>query len=202
MVPTGSRLLSSTAYNGADRDATQDENDLSTSIAVANTAKRSTPSVLAAPAGTPPTPSVPAIQSGLARSPPSSAGPATTPRGGPAYTRLGHWMCTLCTSQKYLQHPAPKQPSEPSSWPLRDISKMITHLTRMHAEHNNAERCMELGNALAGNRGPFRYWVQVTKKERASDVDIEACIAELLGGTLPEMLRRLSTAAAAFPRQH
>ncbi|PSR88687.1 hypothetical protein BD289DRAFT_366768 [Coniella lustricola] len=117
------------------------------------------------------------------------------------YQRLGHWNCRLCTSHKYMSHPGPKQPSEPSMWPLRDISKIVTHLTRMHGEHSNPERCMELGAALDSNRGPFRYWVQITKRERGtSDAECDACISELKNGSLPSLLRRLSTAAKAFPK--
>lgn len=129
-----------------------------------------------------------------------SGGPASGPRGS-SYTRLGHWMCTLCTSQKYLKHPSPKQPAEPSSWALRDISKIVTHFTRMHTEHTDAERCQELGNALGYNSGPFKYWVQVTKKTQVTDEQIQEAIAELNEGNLPELLRKLSAAAALFPRR-
>lgn len=121
------------------------------------------------------------------------------PSGDPAYTRLGRWMCTLCTSQKYLKHPAPKQPAEPSSWALRDISKIVTHFTRMHTEHTDPERLQELGNALETNFGQFTYWVRVTKKTAASDKEIQQAVAELHEGRLPNLLRRLSTAAAQFP---
>lgn len=110
-------------------------------------------------------------------------------------------MCTLCTSQKYLQHPAPKQPSEPSNWPLRDVSKIVTHYTRMHSEHNVIERCMELGAALDANRGPFKYWVEVTKKTHFDEGGVDAAIESLLNGRLPDVLRRLSQAANAFPKQ-
>jgi hypothetical protein len=51
--------------------------------------------------------------------------------------RLGYWMCHLCTANK---------------WPLRDVSKMLTHFLDMHTEHDPEERCVELGNALAANR--------------------------------------------------
>lgn len=110
-------------------------------------------------------------------------------------------MCTLCTSQKYLKHPPPKQPSEPSNWPLRDVSKIVTHYTRMHGEHNNIERCMELGAALDANRGPFKYWVEVTKKTHFDEGGVDAAVESLLNGRLPDVLRRLSQAANAFPRQ-
>lgn len=128
------------------------------------------------------------------------AGPDSAPRGS-NYTRLGHWMCTLCTSQKYLQAPPPKQPSEPSNWPLRDISKIVTHFTRMHAEHNNIERCMELGAALDANRGPFKYWIENTKKTKIADGALNAAIDSLNSGFLPDLLRKLSISAKEFPRQ-
>lgn len=166
-------------------------------------------SVLAAP--TPSTPNVPSItastnsaqaQAGstptAARTTPGGTVDETGP-GGSQYQRLGHWMCTLCTSQKYLQHPAPKQPSEPSSWPLRDVSKIVTHYTRMHGEHNRMERCMELGTALQANLGPFRYWIQETKREKIPLEEVREALATLQRGSLPELLRRFSTAARAFP---
>lgn len=166
-------------------------------------------SVLAAP--TPSTPNVPSItantgsaqaQTGstptAARTTPGGTVDETGP-GGSQYQRLGHWMCTLCTSQKYLQHPAPKQPSEPSSWPLRDVSKIVTHYTRMHTEHNRMERCMELGTALQANLGPFRYWIQETKREKIPLEEVREALATLQRGSLPELLRRFSTAARAFP---
>lgn len=123
----------------------------------------------------------------------------TGPKGS-KYQRLGHHMCQLCTSQKYLMQTTPKQPSEPSSWPLRDISKMVTHYTRMHGEHNKMERCMELGRALEDNRGPFRYWLQETKRVKVSLPEVNEAIRELNHGHLPELLRRLSNAARAFPK--
>lgn len=129
--------------------------------------------------------------------------PSPAPSGprGKAYTRLGHWMCTLCTTQKYLKHPSPKQPAEPSSWALRDISKIVTHFMRMHGEHTDAERCQELGNALGYNSGPFKYWVEVTKKTQVTDEQIQQAITDLRDGKLPELLRKLSAAAAQFPRR-
>lgn len=108
-------------------------------------------------------------------------------------------MCTLCTSQKYLKHPPPKQPAEPSSWALRDISKIVTHFTRMHTEHTDVERCQELGNALGTNVGPFTYWIRVTKKTPVSDEEVQQAITEMNEGKLPDLLRRLSAAAAKFP---
>lgn len=111
-------------------------------------------------------------------------------------------MCTLCTSQKYLKHPAPKQPAEPSSWALRDISKIVTHFTRMHTEHTDAERLYELGNALETNFGQFTYWVRVTKKTQTSDEEIQRAVTDLHEGRLPNVLRNLSTAAAQFPARN
>lgn len=120
--------------------------------------------------------------------------------GGTKYQRLGHHMCQLCTSQKYLMQTTPKQPSEPSSWPLRDISKMVTHYTRMHGEHNKMERCMELGRALEENRGPFRYWLQETKRVKVPLKEVNLAIEALNEGQLPDLLRRLSNAARGFPK--
>lgn len=114
-------------------------------------------------------------------------------------TRLGYWRCRLCTSQKYLNTPPPKQPSEPGTWPLRDVSKIVTHFTRMHAEHNNVERCMELGAALRANRGPMRHWLVRTKKERVEMKDIDKAVDDLENGQMPSILRRVSKAAADFP---
>lgn len=157
-----------------------------------SSAMRPTPSGLAAPYGTPSAPLVPALPAG----PPQYDGPA-----GNEFKRLGGWRCRLCTSQKYLNAPPPKQPSEPGHWPLRDISKMVTHFTRMHGEHNNVERCMELGAALGANRGPFRHWLQITKKEKGIDHDaIDTAVDELENGRMPAVLRKVSTSAANFPR--
>lgn len=198
------------AGNGAhtgdttNEDATVENGSAEKGTPNVNSAARS---ILAAP--TPSTPTVPSISantgSAQAGSTPTNA--RTTPGGtvdetgpgGSAYQRLGHWMCTLCTSQKYLQHPAPKQPSEPSSWPLRDVSKIVTHYTRMHGEHNRMERCMELGTALQANLGPFRYWIQETKREKIPLEEVREALATLQRGQLPDLLRRFSTAARAFP---
>lgn len=150
------------------------------------------PSGLAAPYGTPSAPVVPTLSAGSH----SYDGPA-----GTEFKRLGGWRCRLCTSQKYLNTPPPKQPSEPGHWPLRDISKMVTHFTRMHGEHNNVERCMELGAALGANRGPFRHWLLVTKKEKGIDHEaVDAAVDELENGRMPAILRKVSTSAANFPR--
>lgn len=116
-----------------------------------------------------------------------------------ALTRRGYWQCTLCTSQKYLQAPAPRQPAEPSAWPLHDVSKMVTHCTRMHGEHTDAERCVALGQALAGNRGQLKYWLMMTKKEKkVQDDDINAVIDQLLTGSMPQLLRKVNSDAANF----
>lgn len=66
--------------------------------------------------------------------------------------RLGFWKCRLCYAPKYLLAGAGRSPAAPCKWPLKDISKMITHFTEMHSEHTPAERCRELGAALAQNR--------------------------------------------------
>ncbi len=44
------------------------------------------------------------------------------------------------------------EPSAPCKWALRDIAKMMTHYLDLHAEHEPAERCRELGDALDKNR--------------------------------------------------
>lgn len=125
--------------------------------------------------------------------------PDPTGPGGSRYQRLGHYTCQLCRSQKYLGQMTPKQPSEPSHWPLRDVSKMVTHYTRMHGEHSKGERCVELGRALAQNRGPFRYWLAETKRVRVPLDQIDAAIDLLRTGHLPDLLRRYSNAAKLFP---
>lgn len=66
--------------------------------------------------------------------------------------RLGMWNCRLCKSDKYMLAGEGRLPSAPCKWPLKDISKMITHFTDMHNEHDPDERCMELGAALDRNR--------------------------------------------------
>ncbi|KAJ0117492.1 hypothetical protein J7T55_003909 [Diaporthe amygdali] len=203
---TGDATTVDVAHSG---DTTNEDTTVENVVADAATPKikAATGSVLAAP--TPSTPIVPSISANPsgAHVGPNAVAQGTTPGGGAdetgpggsAYQRLGHWMCTLCTSQKYLQHPAPKQPSEPSSWPLRDVSKIVTHYTRMHGEHNRMERCMELGTALQANLGPFRYWIQETKREKIPLEDVREALATLQRGQLPDLLRRFSTAARAFP---
>lgn len=69
-----------------------------------------------------------------------------------ALQRLGFWKCRLCSAPKYLLAGSGRSPAAPCKWPLKDISKMITHFTEMHAEHTPAERCVELGAALSYNR--------------------------------------------------
>jgi hypothetical protein len=69
-----------------------------------------------------------------------------------ALQRLGFWKCRLCSAPKYLLAGAGRSPAAPCKWPLKDISKMITHFTEMHSEHSPPERCTELGAALAQNR--------------------------------------------------
>jgi hypothetical protein len=87
-----------------------------------------------------------------------AAFPEGTPENGDVGSlvqRLGYWKCRLCTSQKYLAAPQPKQPIAPCKWPLKDVAKMITHFTDMHSEHEPHERCEELGDALDSNR---EFW--------------------------------------------
>ena len=66
--------------------------------------------------------------------------------------RLGMWNCRLCKTDKYKLAGEGRLPSAPCKWPLKDVSKMITHFTDMHVEHDPDERCMELGAALDRNR--------------------------------------------------
>lgn len=66
--------------------------------------------------------------------------------------RLGFWKCRLCSAPKYLLAGSGRSPAAPCKWPLKDISKMITHFTEMHGEHTPSERCAELGAALSHNR--------------------------------------------------
>ncbi|KAL2130932.1 hypothetical protein VTI74DRAFT_5757 [Chaetomium olivicolor] len=114
--------------------------------------------------------------------------------------RLGFWKCRLCSAPKYLLAGAGRSPAAPCKWPLKDISKMITHFTEMHAEHTPSERCVELGAALAQNRGPFEYWLRRTRAQNISDGSvIDNCIAALLNGDMPDLLRRHSRAAAGMP---
>ena len=114
--------------------------------------------------------------------------------------RLGHWKCRLCRSEKYLMAGSGRVPSAPCKWPLKDVSKMIAHFTDMHQEHLPAERCVELGAALRRNRGPFEYWLRRSRSQNVGDGSVvDECIVCLLSGRLPDILRRLSRAAAGFP---
>ncbi|KAI1432082.1 hypothetical protein GGR50DRAFT_676266 [Xylaria sp. CBS 124048] len=117
-----------------------------------------------------------------------------------AIQRLGYWDCRLCKSRKYLEAGPNRVPSAPCKWPLKDISKMINHFLDLHTEHSPAERCSELGDALARNRGPFEYWLTRTK---AQDIDnaniIDEYIHMLQEGSLPHALRGLLRAATLFP---
>ncbi|KAJ4293059.1 hypothetical protein N0V88_005723 [Collariella sp. IMI 366227] len=117
-----------------------------------------------------------------------------------ALQRLGFWKCRLCSAPKYLLAGAGRSPAAPCKWPLKDISKMITHFTEMHAEHTPPERCVELGAALAQNRGPFEYWLRRTRAQNISDGSvIDNCIDALCNGDMPDLLRRHSRAAAGMP---
>jgi hypothetical protein len=142
-----------------------------------------------------------------------------------ALQRLGFWKCRLCSAPKYLLAGAGRSPAAPCKWPLKDISKMITHFTEMHSEHSPPERCTELGAALAQNReypprgvksrfslytpelanmwilgGPFEYWLRRTRAQNISDPSvIDDCFDTLLNGEMPDLLRRHSRAAAGMP---
>ena len=121
---------------------------------------------------------------------------------GTTVQRLGFWKCRLCTSPKYLASPPGRQPSAPCKWPLRDIAKMMVHFSVMHQEHTARERCMELGDALNSNRGPFEYWLRHSRSMDLGDgTIIEKVIAQLQTGSLPLILRRLSKAASQFPEE-
>ncbi|KXX78935.1 hypothetical protein MMYC01_205140 [Madurella mycetomatis] len=117
-----------------------------------------------------------------------------------ALQRLGFWKCRLCSAPKYLLAGSGRSPAAPCKWPLKDISKMITHFTEMHAEHTPAERCAELGAALSHNRGPFEYWLRKTRAQNISDDSvIDDCLGSLISGKMPGLLRRHSRAAAGMP---
>ncbi|KAK9775982.1 hypothetical protein SCAR479_07202 [Seiridium cardinale] len=122
------------------------------------------------------------------------------PADGNSVQRLGYWMCHLCTANKYLSAGQNRVPSAPCKWPLRDVSKMLTHFLDMHTEHDPEERCVELGNALAANRGPFEYWLTRTKHQKVRDSDImDECINSLQAGGVPESLKKINRAASVFP---
>ncbi|KAH7029194.1 uncharacterized protein B0I36DRAFT_325227 [Microdochium trichocladiopsis] len=123
-----------------------------------------------------------------------------TSHGSSAVQRLGFWKCRLCVASKYLNAGPNRVPSEPSKWPLKDVSKMLNHFLDLHTEHTPAERCMELGAALAQNRGPFEYWLTQTRKQELDDLSvIDGYVNTLQAGNLPEGLRRLNRAAGLFP---
>ncbi|KUI59981.1 hypothetical protein VP1G_07197 [Cytospora mali] len=225
---TDDQKTTSSRRNARTRDTTKEDDRVHNGTAFTvvnnnNNNKKKSINASAGAASTPSTPSTPAValptrtptsknsssstgknaSTGNDATEPDATEPdATGPTGptGSRYQRLGHHMCQLCTSQKYLMQSTPKQPSEPSSWPLRDISKMVTHYTRMHGEHNRLERCMELGRALEDNRGPFRYWLQETKRVKVSLDEVNEAITALHEGHLPDLLRRLSNAARGFPK--
>ncbi|KAI0150499.1 hypothetical protein GGR57DRAFT_504159 [Xylariaceae sp. FL1272] len=119
---------------------------------------------------------------------------------GPAESlqRLGFWNCRLCQSRKYAEAGFNKVPSAPSKWPLKDIAKMCNHFLSLHTEHTPEERCIELGDALARNRGPFKYWLTRTKN-MSEMTPVDDFIAELRAGSLPQSMRPLLPAAKAFP---
>ncbi|KAI4861668.1 hypothetical protein F4820DRAFT_432762 [Hypoxylon rubiginosum] len=120
--------------------------------------------------------------------------------GTSSIQRLGFWKCRLCTSQKFLDAGANRVPSMPCKWPLKDVSKMLNHFLDMHIEHSPHERCEELGDALAHNRGPFEYWLTRTRAQELDDTSvIDEFINTLQSGALPEVLRGLNRAASAFP---
>ncbi|KAI1264641.1 hypothetical protein F5Y18DRAFT_427776 [Xylariaceae sp. FL1019] len=122
------------------------------------------------------------------------------PPGGSAepLQRLGFWNCRLCQSRKYAEAGGDRVPSAPSKWPLKDIAKMINHFLGLHTEHTPSERCIELGDALARNRGPFKYWLTRTKN-MSDTTPVNEFVAELRAGSLPESMRPLLPAARAFP---
>ncbi|KAK1753030.1 hypothetical protein QBC47DRAFT_387577 [Echria macrotheca] len=114
-----------------------------------------------------------------------------------ALQRLGFWQCRLCETRKYLEAGAGRTPAAPCKWPLKDVSKMITHFTDMHLEHSAAERCVELGTALNRNRGPFEYWLRRTRQQNIGDGScMDEAIGMLVEGQMPPLLRKLSRAAA------
>ncbi|KAI0965598.1 hypothetical protein F4678DRAFT_332231 [Xylaria arbuscula] len=117
-----------------------------------------------------------------------------------ALQRLGYWDCRLCRSRKYLEAGPNRVPSAPCKWPLKDISKMINHFLDLHTEHTPKERCNELGDALARNRGPFEYWLTRTKAQDLENVSIlNDYIRVLQEGSLPDVMRGLLRSATLFP---
>ncbi|KAI0205946.1 hypothetical protein F4808DRAFT_185692 [Astrocystis sublimbata] len=118
----------------------------------------------------------------------------------PSFQRLGYWDCRLCRSRKYIEAGPDRVPSAPCKWPLKDISKMINHFLDLHTEHAPHERCNELGDALARNRGPFEYWLTRTKSQDIENTSlIDDYVRMLQGGSLPDAMRGLLRAATMFP---
>ncbi|RWA14407.1 hypothetical protein EKO27_g700 [Xylaria grammica] len=131
----------------------------------------------------------------------TGASPTASP-GAPTHAlqRLGYWDCRLCRSRKYLEAGPNRVPSAPCKWPLKDISKMINHFLDLHTEHTPGERCNELGDALARNRGPFEYWLTRTKGQELESVElVNDYIRMLQEGSLPDAMRGLLRAATLFP---
>lgn len=122
--------------------------------------------------------------------------------GENAIQRLGFWKCHLCTSDKYLSAGSSRVPSAPCKWPLKDISKMLNHFLDMHIEQEPKDRCMELGDALNSNRGPFKYWLTRTRSQNLGDGSmVDDIINSLKEGQVPHRLRSLNKAAAVFPNR-
>ncbi|KAI2606755.1 hypothetical protein GGR54DRAFT_407471 [Hypoxylon sp. NC1633] len=114
--------------------------------------------------------------------------------------RLGYWSCRLCISDKYLNAGVCRAPSVPCKGPLKDISKIFNHCLDMHTEQLSQDRCVELGDALDHNRGPFEYWLTHTRGQELEDPStIDNLINILQSGILPDALRRLNRAAQVFP---
>lgn len=114
--------------------------------------------------------------------------------------RLGFWKCRLCVSEKYLYAGPDRLPANPSKWPLKDMGKLMSHYFDLHTEHEPEERCVELGDALDDNRGPFEHWLRKSRAQKIPDRSIiDETISELQAGRVPKLLRDLCRAAAAFP---
>jgi hypothetical protein len=114
--------------------------------------------------------------------------------------RLGFWKCRLCVSEKYLYAGPDRLPNNPSKWPLKDMGKLMSHYFDLHTEHEPEERCVELGDALDDNRGPFEHWLRKSRAQKIPDRSIiDETISELQAGRVPKLLRDLCRAAAAFP---
>ncbi|KAI0475565.1 hypothetical protein GGR56DRAFT_519751 [Xylariaceae sp. FL0804] len=130
----------------------------------------------------------------------AAAGPATGGKAG--LQRLGHWDCHLCLSHKFHSAGPNRAPGAACKWPLKDVSKMLNHYLDMHTEHDPDERCRELGDALAMNRGPFEYWLTRTRQQELPNPGIVDDYIEVLqSGALPEALKSLNRAASNFPNE-